>query len=90
MTPEHKAQCEYMKDEISRQADRLESHIVSEEEKVNDIHDDRKIIKENHLAHIQVDLATVKANQDWLMKFFWIIATSAVGGLVVGFFNLMK
>ena len=70
--------------------DDLKSHIVEEEKKVNTIHEDIKNIKENHLAHIQVDMATVRANQEWLMKFFWIIATSAIGGLVVGLFNLMK
>ena len=66
------------------------TEFVEEEKKVNTIHEDIKNIKENHLAHIQVDMATVRANQEWLMKFFWIIATSAIGGLVVGLFNLMK
>lgn len=49
-----------------------------------------KDIKENHLAHIETDMATVKTNQDWLMRFFWIVATASIGGLITGILNLLK
>ena len=65
MTPEHKKQCEYMKSELLNQADDLRVHISEEDAKINTIHKDIKDIKENHLAHIQMDMATVKTNQDW-------------------------
>ena len=50
---------------------------------------DIKEIKENHLAHIKEILAVVKTNQDWLMRFFWIVATTSVAGLITGIINLM-
>ena len=70
--------------------DDLKSHIVEEEKKVNTIHDDIKNIKENHLAHIQVDMAKTSVNADWLLRYHWIVATASIGGLLAGLFNLMK
>ena len=59
------------------------------EKRIEKIESDIEEIKENHLAHIKEILAVVKTNQDWLMKFFWIIATASVAGLVTGIINLM-
>ena len=70
--------------------DDLKSHIVEEEKKVNTIHDDIKDIKENHLAHIQVDMTKVTTNVEWLLKYHWIVATAAIGGLIAGLLNLVK
>lgn len=94
MNQEHTNQCKVIGDTVNARiqscVDDLKLHIVEEEKKVNTIHDEIKNIKENHLAHIQVDMATVRANQEWLMKTYWVITTAAIGGLVVGLFNLMK
>lgn len=66
------------------------------EDEIKEIKCDIKNIKENHLSHIQeeitnmkVTVSTVSTNQDWLMKFFWIIATTSVAGLVTGILNLI-
>jgi hypothetical protein len=48
-----------------------------------------KEIKDNHLSHLQEDLAVVKTNQEWIMKFFWIVSTASVAGLVTGIINLL-
>ena len=48
---------------------------------------DRKL--DNHIAHIIPEITKVQTNQEWLMKFFWIIATTSVGGLVTGILNLL-
>ena len=94
MNEEHKTQCRVMSEVINTKikdcVDDLKSHIVEEEKKVNTIHDDIKNIKENHLAHIQIDLAKTSTNVDWLLKYHWIVATASVGGLVAGLFNLME
>jgi len=90
MTPEHKAQCKMMKDEIGKQADSLREHITDEKSHVSKIEEDIRTIKENHLVHIQTDITKLATNQEWLMKFFWIIATASVGGLITGIFNLIK
>ena len=47
-------------------------------------------IKENHLHHIEQDMATLKTNVEWLMRYHWIIATSSIGGLVAALINLLK
>ncbi|HCC13783.1 MAG: hypothetical protein UV82_C0007G0015 [Candidatus Magasanikbacteria bacterium GW2011_GWD2_43_18] len=46
-------------------------------------------IKENHLSHIQNDLTKVSTDVDWLKRFFWIIATASVGGLITAIINLL-
>ena len=53
-------------------------------------------IKDNHLTHIADDIVelktnftTVKTNQEWQLKFFWVVVTAAVGSLVVGVLNLI-
>lgn len=53
-------------------------------------------IIENHLPHIQesisevkIDMASIKTNVDWLLKFFWIIASASIGALIVGVINLL-
>ena len=59
-------------------------------------HNELRMIKENHLAHMQdslgnmrVDMATVSKDVAWLVKFFWVIATASVGGLVTSVINLI-
>ena len=46
-------------------------------------------IKDNHLAHIQTDLSKVSTDVDWLKRFFWIIATASVGGLITAIINIL-
>jgi hypothetical protein len=59
------------------------------ERRIEKIEADIKEIKDNHLSHIEEDMAVVKTNQQWLMKFFWIVATASVAGLITGIINLM-
>lgn len=46
-------------------------------------------IKDNHLVHMQTDLTKVGTDVDWLKRFFWIIATASVGGLITAIINLL-
>jgi hypothetical protein len=48
------------------------------------------IIKDNHLAHIAVDLTKTTNNVEWLLKYHWVIATASIGGLIAALINLMK
>lgn len=59
------------------------------ERRIESIESDIKTIKENHLSHIQEDIAIIKTNQKWLMRFFWIISSASIAGLVTGIFNLL-
>jgi hypothetical protein len=61
-----------------------------------EIKTDIRVIKENHLAHIQESVANIekgvsknKVDLEWLKKFFWIIATAAIGGLIAAILNLL-
>lgn len=46
-------------------------------------------IKDNHLVHLQTDVTKVSTDVDWLKRFFWIIATASIGGLIAGLLNLL-
>jgi hypothetical protein len=46
-------------------------------------------IKDNHLVHMQNDLTKVGTDVDWLKRFFWILATASVGGLITTLINLL-
>lgn len=59
------------------------------EKRIETIEKDLKELKDNHLSHIQEDLAVVKTNQEWIMKFFWIVATTSVAGLIGTIMNLI-
>ena len=46
-------------------------------------------IKNNHLPHIDGKLTRVGTDVDWLKRFFWIVATASVGGLIAALLNLL-
>ena len=54
------------------------------------IKDEIKLMKENHLAHIETDMSKMQTNLEWLIKYHWIIATAAIGALVASLINLTK
>lgn len=59
-------------------------------DETKEIKGDIKIIKENHLTHIQASTVKLETNVDWLMRYHWIIATSSIGALVAGIINFIK
>ncbi len=46
-------------------------------------------IKDNHLVHIKTDMSKIGTDVDWLKRFFWIIATASIGGLITAIVNLL-
>ncbi len=46
-------------------------------------------IKDNHLVHLQTNMTKVGTDVDWLKRFFWVIATASVGGLIAALINLL-
>jgi hypothetical protein len=42
-----------------------------------------------HIAKTNEELGAIKSDVSWLKKFFWIVATSAIGGLIVALLNLL-
>jgi hypothetical protein len=46
-------------------------------------------IKDNHLVHLQTDMTKVGTDVDWLKRFFWVIATASIGGLIAALINLL-
>jgi len=54
-------------------------------------------IKDNHLTHIESSMNQIenshielKTNTQWLIKFFWIVATASIGGLITSVLTLIQ
>lgn len=39
---------------------------------------------------IRVEMSCIKTDVDWMKRFFWIVASSSVGALVMGMLNFLK
>ena len=63
---------------------------MSSKEDIKQVQSDIKDIRENHLGHIKVELEGLKTDVVWIKKFFWIVASSAIGSLATGLLNLFK
>ena len=47
-------------------------------------------VANEEMGAVKIDLATVKTDVAWIKKFFWIVATSAIGSLGTGLLNLFR
>lgn len=43
----------------------------------------------SHIANTNEELGEIKTDVGWIKRFFWIVATSAIGGLIVALLNLL-
>ena len=39
---------------------------------------------------VKIDVALIKNDTGWLKRFFWIVMTSSIGGLIAALINLLK
>ena len=60
----------------------MEKRLEKIENRIDDIVD-------NHLHHLESDMASTKTNVSWIMKIQWGVMSAAIGGLVVGVINLL-
>lgn len=55
----------------------------------NNLQDKRLDSIEKHIIIINEEMGSVKTDVAWLKKFFWLIATASVGGLITALLNLL-
>ncbi len=60
-----------------------------QDERLNRLENSVNEIKDNHLPHIQTELTKVGTDVDWVKRFFWIVVTASVGGLITATINLL-
>ena len=60
-----------------------------------EVNEELKLIRENHLAHIQtalneLQLASARSSQDlaWLLKFFWIVVGATLANVATTLFSV--
>ena len=59
------------------------------EKKIDDAQECLTEIRENHFVHLSAAVTKVTNDVEWLSRFFWIVATASVGGLIAGVMNLV-
>lgn len=84
-------------EEIAKLNESFTAHTKLDDERFQGIQNTLSAIKDNHLAHIEKSLNTienefiaVKTNQEWQLKFFWILATGILGALITAVATLLK
>jgi hypothetical protein len=98
------------KDSIERCFVTIDNHIKDNLRHVEGVHQELKLMRENHLHHIQqatetqarsqieterrlgdINILSTKTavNQEWLLKYHWIVATTSIGALVTSLLNLI-
>lgn len=45
---------------------------------------------EEHYSKFNDEFGDVKADVRWLVKFFWLVASSSIGALITSLINLLK
>jgi len=43
-----------------------------------------------HIATVNRELTEVKTDVAWLKRYYWIVVTASVSGLIAGIMNLLK
>ena len=69
--------------------DKTEYQNQMQDERIDRVEKTVNEIKDNHLVHLQADVTKVGTDVDWLKRFFWILATASVGGLIAALINLL-
>ena len=67
-----------------------EKQFVKIESSIGHVKDAVNNMRDNHLQHLDQKLSKVETDVSWLKKFFWIVASSSIGGLLAGLINLIK
>ncbi len=73
----------------NKNMDKTEYQNQIQDERLDRVEKTVNEIKDNHLVHLQEDVTKVGTDVDWLKRFFWILATASVGGLITALINLL-
>ena len=59
-----------------------------QDKRLDNLERDVKEIKDNHIPHIIKQITKIGTDVDWLKRFFWIVITASIGGLLGALINL--
>lgn len=60
-----------------------------QEKRINKLEEEVKDLKNNHILQIKLNIAKIKTDIKWLLKFFWIVAVATIGGLIASVIALL-
>ena len=70
------------REQLKYMKENMEEHFVEDKDNFKEIRITLTAIKENHLYHIEKDIAVIKTNQVWIGRFFWLVVTASVSGVI--------
>lgn len=65
----------------------------SQKEQILDLAQENRRLREDVYRHVEItnaELGALKADVEWLKRFFWVVATSSVGAFFAAIANLLK
>jgi len=69
--------------------EKLQQHINDEVKETLAIHAENLKVANSEMGAVKIDLAQVKADVSWLVRFFWVVSSASIGGLITGILNLI-
>lgn len=60
-----------------------------QDKRIDNLERDVRDIKNNDLPHIIRKVTKTSTDVDWLKRFFWIVATASIGGLIGAVINVL-
>lgn len=69
--------------------DKFKSHAKEDKEALKSIHGTLEVMKNNHLHHIEIDMATMKADMTWVKKALWGVGGATVASLISSLIKLL-
>lgn len=68
---------------------RLEDHMKQDENSLGLIFEEIRVIKENHLAHIEPSVASIQTDVSWLKNYLSMLVVPIVGGFITALYALI-
>lgn len=67
----------------------MEKQIEHIQKQLDKIMDNELVHLKSDIAEIREEVGIIRTNGEWIMKFFWIITTSSIGGFIAGVLSLI-
>ena len=79
-----------MSDDMSGDIKQLiAEHVKADADNFGEIRTELRLIRENHLQHIQIATQKNTTDLEWLKKAFWVVAGASVSSFIAAIVNML-
>lgn len=76
-------------EQIKSVRETIAQHSMEDKENFKEIREILTVIKENHLYHIEKDIAVIKNSNMWMGRFIWLVISVFVSGIISYVFTML-